>query len=51
MRYWIVKSEPGSYSWDDFVEKDEDVWDGVRNYQARNYLQEMQQGDLVFFLP
>ncbi|WP_323827071.1 EVE domain-containing protein [Algoriphagus persicinus] len=49
MRYWIVKSEPGSYSWDDFVEKDEDIWDGVRNYQARNYLQEMQQGDLVFF--
>lgn len=45
----MVKSEPGSYSWDDFVAKNEDVWDGVRNYQARNFLREMQLGDLVFF--
>tara|TARA_R110002072_G_scaffold81897_1_gene187255 strand:+ start:135371 stop:135757 length:387 start_codon:yes stop_codon:yes gene_type:complete len=45
----MVKSEPGSYSWDDFVAKKEDVWDGVRNYQARNFLREMQLGDLVYF--
>jgi predicted RNA-binding protein with PUA-like domain len=49
MKYWIVKSEPGSYSWDDFVAKSEDIWDGVRNYQARNFFREMQLGDLVFF--
>ncbi|PZX48693.1 putative RNA-binding protein with PUA-like domain [Algoriphagus chordae] len=45
----MVKSEPGSYSWDDFVAINEEVWDGVRNYQARNFLREMQLGDLVFF--
>ena len=49
MKYWMVKSEPESYSWDDFVAKNEEVWDGVRNYQARNFLREMQLGDLVFF--
>ena len=49
MKYWMVKSEPESYSWDDFVAKNEDVWDGVRNYQARNFLREMQMGDLVYF--
>lgn len=49
MNYWVVKSEPESYSWDDFVANKEDVWDGVRNYQARNFLGEMQMGDLVFF--
>src|SRR5690606_3798168 len=49
MKYWMVKSEPDSYSWNDLVAKDEDVWDGVRNYQARNFLREMQLGDLVFF--
>lgn len=49
MNYWMVKSEPESYSWGDFQEKGEDVWDGVRNFQARNYLRQMQIGDLVFF--
>lgn len=49
MNYWMVKSEPGSYSWDDFVKMEEDVWDGVRNYQARNYLHEMKLGELVLF--
>lgn len=49
MNYWMVKSEPDSYSWDDFQAKGEDIWDGVRNYQARNSLREMQQGDLVLF--
>ncbi|MBN3584230.1 EVE domain-containing protein [Algoriphagus aestuarii] len=49
MNYWMVKSEPGSYSWDDFRKKGEDVWDGVRNYQARNFLRGMKLGDLVLF--
>lgn len=49
MNYWIAKSEPDSYSWDDFVVQQEEVWDGIRNYQARNYLKEMQLGDLVYF--
>lgn len=49
MNYWMVKSEPESYSWDDFVAKNEEVWDGVRNYQARNFLREMRLGDLVLF--
>ncbi|MBC6366784.1 EVE domain-containing protein [Algoriphagus sp. AK58] len=49
MNYWMVKTEPTSYSWEDFVKKGEDVWDGVRNYQARNFLREMHLGDLVLF--
>jgi predicted RNA-binding protein with PUA-like domain len=48
MNYWMVKSEPESYSWEDFLKIGEDVWDGVRNFQARNYLRQMQIGDLVF---
>ncbi len=47
--YWLVKSEPGAYSWDDLVRAGEDLWDGVRNYQARNNLDAMQRGDLVLF--
>ncbi|TDQ16589.1 putative RNA-binding protein with PUA-like domain [Algoriphagus boseongensis] len=49
MNYWMVKTEPNSYSWDDFAQKGEDVWDGVRNYQARNFLKEMKKGDPVLF--
>ncbi len=49
MNYWMVKTEPNSYSWEDFVKKGEDVWDGVRNYQARNFLNQMQVGDPVLF--
>lgn len=49
MNYWMVKSEPTSYSWDEFVAKKEDVWDGVRNYQARNSLRDMRLGEPVFF--
>jgi predicted RNA-binding protein with PUA-like domain len=49
MNYWMVKSEPTSYSWDDFKAKQEDVWDGVRNYQARNSLRDMRLGDPVLF--
>jgi predicted RNA-binding protein with PUA-like domain len=49
MNYWLVKSEPNSYSWDDLVANGEDIWDGVRNYQARNFLREMKISDLVYF--
>jgi predicted RNA-binding protein with PUA-like domain len=49
MNYWLVKSEPFKYSWDDFVSQGTAVWDGVRNYQARNNLMAMQPGDLVLF--
>jgi predicted RNA-binding protein with PUA-like domain len=49
MNYWLVKSEPESYSWDDLQQKGEDIWDGIRNYQARNFLQKMKLGDQVFF--
>jgi predicted RNA-binding protein with PUA-like domain len=47
MQYWIVKTEPSTYSWTDLESKGEDTWDGVRNYQARNFLKLMQVGDLV----
>jgi predicted RNA-binding protein with PUA-like domain len=49
MKYWLVKSEPEAFSWDDFVEKGGDRWDGVRNYQARNNLMAMKNGDWVLF--
>jgi len=49
MNYWLVKSEPGTYSWNDFTELGRDHWDGVRNYQARNNLKLMKEGDLVLF--
>jgi len=49
MNYWLVKSEPGAYSWDDFVKLGRDHWDGVRNYQARNNMKLMNVGDEVFF--
>lgn len=49
MNYWLVKSEPFKYSWDDFVKKGRDCWEGVRNYQARNNLKAMTMDDLVFF--
>ena len=47
MQYWIVKTEPSTYSWKDLVSKREDTWDGVRNFQARNHLKQMKQGELV----
>lgn len=47
MHYWIVKTEPSTYSWNDLERKGEDTWDGVRNYQARNFLKLMGLGDLV----
>ena len=49
MNYWLVKSEPESYSWDTFVKERRAAWTGVRNYQARNNLRAMKRGDIVFF--
>ena len=51
MRYWLFKSEPSTWSWDDQVAKGDagEEWDGVRNYQARNTMREMKLGDLGFF--
>lgn len=49
MNYWLVKSEPFKYSWDDFVNQGIGTWDGVRNYQARNNLAAMKLDDLVLF--
>jgi predicted RNA-binding protein with PUA-like domain len=46
---WLVKQEPDTYSWDDFVRDGQTSWDGVRNYQARNNLKAMGKGDLVLF--
>jgi len=51
MRYWLFKSEPSTWSWDDQVAKGKfgEEWDGVRNYQARNFMREMSVGDRGFF--
>lgn len=51
MRYWLFKSEPSTWSWDQQVAKGEigEEWDGVRNYQARNFMREMKLGDRGFF--
>ena len=49
MAYWLVKSEPFKYSWDQFVADKQTFWDGVRNYGARNNLRSMKKGDEVFF--
>jgi predicted RNA-binding protein with PUA-like domain len=49
MQHWLVKSEPFKYSWEKFNKDGRTFWDGVRNYQARNNLREMKEGDLVLF--
>ena len=51
MKYWLFKSEPSTWSWDQQVAKGDagEEWDGVRNYQARNFMREMSVGDLGFF--
>lgn len=49
MNYWLVKSEPFAYSYDDLVNEGKTMWEGVRNYAARNHLREMRVGDLVLF--
>ncbi len=48
-RYWLMKSEPDVYGWDDLVAEKEGTWDGVRNYRARNNLAAMEVGDRAFF--
>jgi predicted RNA-binding protein with PUA-like domain len=47
--YWLVKSEPSTYSWSKLVDEKKAVWDGVRNFEARNNLRAMKKDDLVFF--
>lgn len=49
MAYWLVKSEPSSYSWEQLEKDKETVWSGVRNYAARLHLRNMKKGDEVFF--
>lgn len=48
-QYWMVKTEPEAYSWADFTRDGKTVWDGVRNFQARNHLRAMKRGDRVLF--
>lgn len=48
-RYWLMKSEPDAYGWDDLVSEGEGTWDGVRNHRAANNLRAMQVGDEAFF--
>lgn len=49
MNYWLIKSEPATYSWEKFVAEGQTMWDGVRNYAARNNLRNMKKGDLAFW--
>ena len=49
MQYWLFKSEPEAWSWSMQVKEKTAMWDGVRNYQARNNLKKMNKGDLCFF--
>jgi len=49
MAYWLIKSEPFKYSWDQLVKEKKTYWDGVRNYLARNHLKAMKKGDKLFF--
>jgi predicted RNA-binding protein with PUA-like domain len=49
MAYWLLRSEPDAYSWDDLVRDGGTEWNGVRNYTARNFLKEMQPGDQAIF--
>lgn len=48
MNYWLLKTEPETYSWDDLVKDKKTTWDGVRNFQARSHIKAMQKGDIVF---
>ena len=47
--YWLVKTEPNAYSWDDLVEDGWTYWDGIRNYEARNNLRKMAVGDMLLY--
>ena len=49
INYWLLKSEPSTWSWEDQVKAGVEMWDGVRNYQARNNLMKMKKKDLCFF--
>ena len=49
MAYWLIKSEPFKYAWDQFIKDKKTFWDGVRNYGARNNLRSMKKGDLAFW--
>ena len=49
MNYWLIKSEPFKYPWEQFKKDKKTTWDGVRNYAARNNLRDMKKGDLAFF--
>ena len=49
MKYWLLKSEPDAWSWENQVKEGASMWDGVRNYQARNNLKKMKKDDLCFF--
>src|ERR1700757_1869542 len=49
MNYWLIKSEPSAYSWEQFVKDKQTFWDGVRNYAARNNLKAMKKGEEVLF--
>ena len=49
MKYWLLKSEPDAWSWNNQAKEGASMWDGVRNYQARNNLKEMKKNDLCFF--
>ena len=48
-KYWLIKSEPDAYSWDDLVKEGETLWDGIRNHRAANNLRTMAKGDRAFF--
>lgn len=47
MNYWLVKTEPDTYAWQNLVREKTAVWDGIRNFQARNFLKQMKKGDMV----
>ncbi len=49
MQYWLLKTEPEAFSWEDLLREQQSHWDGVGNYQARNNLKAMEKGDLAFF--
>ena len=49
INYWLLKSEPSTWSWEDQIKAGVEMWDGVRNYQARNNLMSMKKKDLCFF--
>ena len=50
MKYWLLKTEPSTWSWEDHNKEVTSMWDGVRNYQARNNLKNMKKNDLCFFI-